>query len=351
MVCFIPRFYVSQSHIKIAVCFSGCYFCQITTGIYASVKYEVVRMSFLELIGIVFFFAVGVILFKKILIISKRASARKKIRELYENNNDIGRFLNDDSYVKAHLNFIKNDIPTARVSVFKIVLPVTNCSTIVEEAKWKAQLGTLDQSSYARAMNAYRIAYNRYENEESRFRAKESAKWSNNPEYRPASWHGSPPKSPSRKDFVNYTKEYGTTHANISHGWRIPINAESLTNLDNQSLISPLSEGVKKAILSIYKDVIEIRLSDDFPYGDIASKVSVDEDCFFELEKNNIYAVLEKNADLGEFYKNFSIYDLDWSFKLLEVKNLPIVVVASYSEANKIKITIHDHLSPDIIIE
>ena len=302
------------------------------------------------------FFGVGlfagiVAIIRKAIVTIKMRKMRKILNEAYDNNTEIGKFQSDDVYIKSHLKYTKRENKSHKISSFNIFVPISKCDTTINKAHWNAQLGVINQSAYANAMNMHAIAYNRYQNDKSQFEARESAKWQNNTKYQKAHWTGRSPSSPSKNDFVNYSPGNGVTSANIHHGWKIPCEPNQIVNKNNVSCPSPIDEKIQKIILNIYKDIINKNLKGDFDNTFDGCALPIDKDYVFEQEKDAIYSEIERKSNLGEYYKNFTVNILEHDVVISITKYLPIVIVSSSIDAGKIKTTIHDSIVSDAVIQ
>lgn len=286
----------------------------------------------------------------KTIVTLKTRIKKKLLTKAYATNTSIGKFQSDGVYIKAHLTHTKRENKSNNTSVFKVFVPISKCETKIEKARWSAEVGTLDQSAYANAKNIYDIARNRYQNDKSQFEARESAKASNNSKYHKTYWNGTPPPSPSKANFVNYSFENGVVSVNVNHGWKIPSKPSHIINKNNQSCASPIDSKVEKLILNIYKNIIVENLKEDFDNTFDDYMLSIDNDYVFEQQKNEIFSEIEKKSNLGEYYKKFEANVLQYEVVISNKKYLPMVIVASTFDSNKSKITIHDSIVPDVII-
>jgi uncharacterized protein len=292
------------------------------------------------------------VFFKKSFTFYKRWRAKKALDEIYKNNNSVGIFLSDLVYVQAHqkINSIKN--LSVSVLLYKLNLPIIKCSTIIEKALWTADVGVLNQSAYANAMHRHETALNKYENDRKQFHVRESAKHRINNSYVPASWNGTAPSAPSKGDFVDYRSENGETVAYVEHSWKVATKASSIANQSGQTIISPIDVEKQFAILNIYENIIINHLKKDIIKTNNSFDLNIDDNYIFETESKAINNAILKStkSDLGEFYKNFSIQNVKTKLKIEDLRYLPLVV--SKSNSNTIeKITIHDHLEPNIVIQ
>lgn len=297
---------------------------------------------------------VVLLLVKRVLTALRRRKKRGELKNYYTSGADIGKFHPDQAYIDSHLQETKRANKPIQCAVKKLYIPLVECET-TSEARWSADIGEVDQAAYSTAMGSYQVALSHYETAKAQFEAQESAKWQNSKDgsYHRGSWGGTPPDKPAKKDFVVYKPTAGFAAATVNHSLMIGCQPKKL-DLPRVGLIdSPFVEATEKAIFSIYRKFLPHLNGSKAPIdsSDISLE-STDEEYLLKRSRTEIESALVNDAKkhTGEYCRGLRLGNIASKLEFNAIYQLPVAVVASIVDGKSLKVTLHDHLAPQVVI-
>lgn len=328
----------------------GSGFAQGTTNIQAE-NSSSGNIDWIQLSIYAFLLSIIIYLLMKIKRWLKIKKLKKALNEKYnEDLSSIGQFKSDDAYITAHLQSLgnkKSAVKDVKSGMKKMNLPLVKCTTH-SQATWQAEIGTVDTVSFNHAISSYKIAKQHWEIARANLPAVEQVRFRN---------EVSPPISPSEKKFVTYHFHEEPSSIDLNHNWII-ANTSEILEIDNVGEIKlNIDKKLEKTILSIYENLLEkfTDFTKSFELNTQNDTITLESNEEFILSKLNdeIESAFTKEAKrkVGKYYNNLKIVNTTTTIEYNSRQLLPIVIVATKVGQNSPKITVHDHLVPEIILD
>lgn len=268
-----------------------------------------------------------------------KAAIKKKYKDLsIINGVDIDESKFSNSHIKE-INLKPDNI--LRTEVFFLSIPYSDINSS-HFCYWNGQKGEVNEGLYSNAMQTYQLAKQQYD------LARDAAQRAQKPFWQ------SPPSSPNRSDFVTYYPVNGSSSVSLNHGITRLLSEITFSgrNQNNHSInLDQFSSTLDKIYNEVLLDVLSGKLKTSSDSRLISYENPTDDDVLVRITKKYINALYaDAESSIGTYSRDINLYQFKSDINRRDV-SLNIVITISSLKSEKFIMTLHDYLTPDVILE
>ena len=273
----------------------------------------------------------------------KLALAKSAIKKKYKDLSIInGVDIDESKFSNSHIKEIKIKAENVlRTEVFFLSIPYSDINSS-NACYWTGQKGEVNEGLYSNAMQTYQLAKQQYD------MARDAAIRAQKPFIQSA------PSSPSRSDFISYHSVNGSSSIRLKHGvTRLLSEIKFIGRNNNEHLIN--LDLFSSTLDKIYNDVLlniineKLKISPDTRL--INFENPSDHDVLMRVYTACLQALRsDAHSSIGSYSRDV---DLGQTTDEIERRDasLNIVLTISSLKSEKFIVTLHDYLTPDVILE
>jgi uncharacterized protein len=273
----------------------------------------------------------------------KLALAKSAIKKKYKGLSIInGAEIDESKFSNSHIKEIK--IKSANVlhtEVFFLSIPYADVNSS-HACNWTGEKGEVNEGLYNNAMQTYRLARQQYE------LARDAAQRAQR------AFFQSSPTEPYRWDFVSYYSVNGSSSISLSHGVIRLLSEITFSGRKNKEYLINLNE-FSSTLDEIYEEVIINTLNEKLKKSPDDRLLNFDTPTnskVYDIIREDYISALsdDANLSLGLYSRNVSLGSINNNLNRSDT-TLTIVLTISSLKSGKSIVTLHDYLTPDIILD
>ena len=274
---------------------------------------------------------------------TKDALAKSAIKKKYKDLSIInGSDIDESKFSNSHIKEIKiKSDNILRTEVFFLAIPYSDINSS-HFCYWKGQKGEVNEGLYSNAMQTYQLAKQQYDF------ARDAAQRAQKPFWQSA------PSSPNRSDFVSYYPVNGSSSVSLKHGVTRLLSEITFSGRNNNNHSINLDQ-FSTTIDKIYNEILGNVLSGKLKVSPDSRLINYenpsDNDVLLRITKkfvNALYA--DAQSSIGTYSSDIDLYQFKSEMNRSDV-SLNIVLTISSLKSEKFIVTLHDYLTPDVILD
>jgi uncharacterized protein len=280
----------------------------------------------------------------------KLALAKSAIKKKYKELRVIdGSEIDESKFSNSHIKDTKiNSGKILRTEVFFLSIPYADINS-THACNWTGQKGVVDEGLYSNAMQTYQLA-------EQQWRIAHGAAHRANS--RPDSTEfisvGPAPSRPNKGDFITYHAVNGSSRVSLKHGVRRLLSEITFSGR-NSNVHSINLDRFSSTLDKVYNEVLFNILSGNLKKSPDARLINFESpanDRLYDIISQECVDALHSDASssIGSRSRNISLGAIESDLARSDT-SLNIVLTISSLKSDKFIITLHDYLTPDVVLE